>query len=200
MHSSPSSRNKSLFYISAFLVWYSKCWKRLSVVSNLPTFQASGSRGFEVAAFQFIFEISFKPRQVCIQPADVLIHLHQEETTNWTTKKYKKKRAPDENRKGWNSGCYRHEQSVVLQSKAGKGYRLGEGKWHPQRERRRQKQEEPIPLKASRKEGKGRQHKGESKQLRLMIFRTKQDGEILEITGLPLQISKFKYSPWNGSS
>lgn len=72
-----SSRNSSLLYILGFLVRYAQCWKRLSNIQNLRTFQASRSRVFKVTAFKFIFQICFKPRQICIQPADMLIHLHR---------------------------------------------------------------------------------------------------------------------------
>lgn len=64
-----------------------------------------------------------------------------------------------------------------------RGTKLEKGKWYTQIELRqsgkenRQKQEDTLHLQTKRKEGKGRRHKGESKQLRLMVCRTEQGNE-----------------------
>lgn len=57
---------------------------------------------------------------------------------------------------------------MVVQSEAGKGYGLGKGKWH----RRQSTRIQPLHKQAGREEKGGNR---ESKQLRVMIFRTKQD-------------------------
>lgn len=118
--------------ISASLVRYAPCWKRLSNTQHLRTFQASCSRVFKVAAFQFIFQICFKPCQVCIQPADMLIHLHRRGNRKLN---YLKKQLLNQEQEGlitWPLSAWTGMQH--LKARRERCTKLERGKWYMQRE------------------------------------------------------------------
>lgn len=109
--------------ISASLVRYAPCWKRLSNTQHLRTFQASCSRVFKVAAFQFIFQICFKPCQVCIQPADMLIHLHRR--GNHKLNYFKKTTPKTRTGRSNNLSAISMNRNATLEGKAWEVYQTG---------------------------------------------------------------------------
>lgn len=82
-----------------------------------------------------------------------------------------KKKSPKRKQEGLKLGCYRHEQCGSAEQGT-EGIQPGERETAHTEGMREAKAQGPSP---STSKQKGRQHKGEPKQLRLMIFRTEQD-------------------------